>query len=218
MDATGIYAKQGFARRMGAGVRPALVLVDFTVGFRDPDLLGGGNVESAIPVARSLLDLARAHALPIAHTRIVYGVAPATLGMWARKVPALASLVEGSRAIEFVPELLPVAGELAVQKTQASAFFGTTFLPWLVGQGIDTIVLAGCTTSGCVRATAVDGISHGFRVLVAAEACADRAVHSHDNALFELDQKYADVLAAEEIGQVLARLARAGSPTDVVRS
>lgn len=199
MDSTGIYARQGFAHPLGFGNAPALVLVDFTAGFRDPALFGGGNVEEAIPAARRLLQAARELRLPVAHTRIAHAPGKENDNLWARKAPRLRELVDGHPAAEFVPELAPLPGELVVTKTQASAFFATPLRGWLAERRADTVVLAGCTTSGCVRASAVDAISHGLFTIVAGDACSDRAPDSHATALFELAQKYADVLAADAI-------------------
>jgi maleamate amidohydrolase len=108
-------------------------------------------------------------------------------------------LTETHPAGQVVPELAPRAGEYMVRKTQASAFFGTGLGPWLVQQGVDTLIVTGCTTSGCVRATVVDSISHNFRTIVARDCVGDRALGPHEANLFDMGQKYADLMERDEI-------------------
>jgi maleamate amidohydrolase len=120
-------------------------------------------------------------------------------GIFATKQPRLLILTERHPAGQVVPELAPRAGELIVRKNQASAFFGTGLAPWLVQQGVDTLVVAGCTTSGCVRASVVDAISWNFRPIVARDCVGDRALGPHEASLFDMQQKYADVLVRDEI-------------------
>lgn len=204
-----IYQKQNFGNRVGIGRRAALVVVDFTVGFNDPALFGGGNIDPAIKRTIGLLQFFRDKRLPVAFTRVVYADDGSDAGVFALKAPALRTLTEASPAGQVVPELKPASGELVVRKTQASAFFGTGFGPWLVQQGADTLVVAGCTTSGCVRATVVDSVSHNFRTIVARDCVGDRAMGPHEASLFDLGQKYADLMERDEIIAEISRLARA---------
>jgi maleamate amidohydrolase len=190
----GVFARQGFAQPAGFGARCAVVLVDFTVGFRDPGQFGGGRVEEAIVAATLLLDVARELEAPIAHSRIVFGDDGAGAGAWALKVPALRALTEANPATHFVAELAPREGELVIRKRAASAFFDSPLSTWLKARGVDTVVVAGVTTSGCVRATVVDAVSHDLRTVVVADGCSDRYPPSHDMSLFEMQQKYADVM------------------------
>src|ERR671919_2823445 len=155
-----VYKKQNFGNRIGIGRRAALVIVDFTVGFNDPALFGGGNIDPAIKRTMGLLQFFREKRLPVAYTRVVYADDGSDAGVFATKAPALRSLTEDAPAGQVVPELEPRTGEYMVRKTQASAFFGTGFAPWLVQNGVDTLVVTGCTTSGCVRASVVDSVSH----------------------------------------------------------
>jgi maleamate amidohydrolase len=194
-----IYAHQGFANVLGFGRKSAIIFVDFTVGFSDPEIFGGGNILSAIEASESLLKAGRELGVPICHTRIVYADDGSDLGVVAMKVPKVATLTESHPSGNFVPSLMPVTGEYVVRKTQASGFFGTGLAAWLTSRGADTLIVAGCTTSGCVRATVVDAASANFRPIVAADCCGDRALESHANSLFDLNQKYADVIDSAKI-------------------
>jgi maleamate amidohydrolase len=200
-----IYRQQNFGNRIGFGRRSALLIVDFTVGFNDPKLFGGGNIDAAVQRTVRLLEFFRSSALPVAYTRVVYAEDGSDAGVFCLKAPNLRMLTETHPAGQVVPELKPVAGELMVRKTQASAFFGTGLAPWLVQQGADTVVVAGCTTSGCVRASVVDALSHNFRPMVARDCVGDRALGPHDANLFDMQQKYADVLERDEIIAALSR-------------
>jgi maleamate amidohydrolase len=200
-----IYRQQNFGNRIGFGRRSALLIVDFTVGFNDPKLFGGGNIDAAVQRTVRLLEFFRRSALPVAYTRVVYAEDGSDAGVFCLKAPNLRMLTETHPAGQVVPELKPVAGELMVRKTQASAFFGTGLAPWLVQQGADTVVVAGCTTSGCVRASVVDALSHNFRPMVARDCVGDRAPGPHDANLFDMQQKYADVLERDEIIAALSR-------------
>ncbi len=199
MNETDIYRRQNFGNRIGFGARSALLIVDFTVGFNDPKLFGGGNIDAAIRRTVPLLAFFRANKLPIAYTRVVYADDGSDAGVFCMKAPNLKLLTESHPAGQIVPELAPRAGELIVRKTQASAFFGTGLAAWLVQRGVDTLVVTGCTTSGCVRASVVDAISFNFRPIVARDCVGDRSLAAHDANLFDMGQKYADILDAEEI-------------------
>ncbi len=198
-DTSGIYRRQNFGNRIGFGRLSALLVVDFTVGFNDPQLFGGGNIDAAIRRSVGLLAFFRKKALPVAFTRVVYAEDGTDAGIFGTKVPSLLILTEGHPAGQIVPELAPVRNEYVVRKTQASAFFGTGLAPWLVQQGADTLVVAGCTTSGCVRASVVDAIAYNFRPIVARDCVGDRALRPHEANLFDMGQKYADLLERDEI-------------------
>jgi maleamate amidohydrolase len=194
-----IYKRQGFANSVGIGERPALVLVDFVLGFIDPAHFGGGNIEPAIDRTVGLLAAARERGWPVAHTRVVYADDGSDAGAFARKAPGLLKLTETSPLSQIVAKVAPVAGELVVRKRQASAFFGTDFGSWLAWRRVDTLVVAGCTTSGCVRATVVDAVAHNLRTIVATDCVGDRAMGPHEANLFDMGQKYADLMSADEI-------------------
>jgi len=198
-DDLDIYKKQGFAQSIGIGAAPALVIVDFVIGFTDPAHFGGGNIAPAIARTVDLLALARARAWPVVHTRVVYADDGSDCGGFTRKVPALRRLTETSELSQIVPELTPAPGELILRKHNASAFFGTELAGWLASRRVDTLIVAGCTTSGCVRATVIDSCSYNFRTIVAADCVGDRALGPHEANLFDIRQKYADVMSVEEI-------------------
>ena len=207
MSELDIYTQQNFGNRLGFGRQPALVLVDFTVAFNDAAMFGGGNIDAAIKRTIGLLSEFRRHQLPIAFTRVVYAADGSDAGMFARKAPGLLALTEGNPASQIVPELAPRAGELVVCKTQASAFFGTGLGPWLTLRGVDTLIVTGCTTSGCVRATVVDALSYNYRPIVPRDCVGDRALGPHQANLFDLGQKYADVVSADEVIAALGKRA-----------
>jgi maleamate amidohydrolase len=166
-------------------------------------VFGGGNIDAAVKRTVALLEFFRRTGRPVAHTRVVYADDGSDAGVFAMKTPRLLMLTEHHPAGQFVPELAPAAGELVVRKTQASGFFGTGLAPWLTQRGADTVVIAGCTTSGCVRATVVDSTSLNFRTVVARDCVGDRAQGPHDANLFDMAQKYADVLDRDEIVSAL---------------
>ena len=196
---TAIYARQGFANPTGIGAAPALIVVDFVLGFTDPDKFGGGSIGPAIARTRALLAHARAKAWPVAHTRVVYADDGSDRGALVRKVPSLADLTETSPLSQIVPELAPAPGELVIRKRQPSAFFDTGLAGWLAFRRVDTVIVAGCTTSGCVRATVVDACSHEFRTIVVTDCVGDRAEGPHQANLFDMGQKYADLMTLEAL-------------------
>jgi maleamate amidohydrolase len=199
MTGDDIYRQQQFGQKIGLGRLPALLVVDFVNGFVDPAILGGGNIADAVTATRPLLDFFRAASLPVIFTRIVYADDGSDAGVWCRKVPRLRDLTENAPASQIVEDLAPRAGELVIRKTQASAFFGTHLGAHLIGAGVDSIVVAGCTTSGCIRASVIDAMSMNYRVNVAVDCVGDRAIGPHDANLFDMGQKYADLLTADRI-------------------
>ena len=199
MSELDIYARQGFAQKIGIGGAPALVMVDFVLGFTDPAHFGGGNINDAIEKTVDLLAFARKHGWPVAHTRVVYADDGSDAGAFTRKAPGLLKLTETSALSQIVDALRPIPGELVIRKRQASAFFGTEFAPWLLWNRVDTLFVTGCTTSGCVRATVVDAVAHNLRTIVVTDGVGDRAMGPHEANLFDMGQKYADLMTADEI-------------------
>jgi maleamate amidohydrolase len=198
-DDLDVYRAQGFGGRVGIGARPALCVVDFVNGFADPAMFGGGNIAPAIANTVGLLAAARRIGLPVAFTRVVYAADGSDDCAFVRKVPALTTLTEDAPASHVVPQLAPKAGETILRKTQPSAFFGTGYADLLRRQGIDTVIVTGCTTSGCVRATVVDAMSYDFRTIVARDCVGDRSLQAHDANLFDMEQKYADLMDSAAI-------------------
>ena len=203
-----VYARQGFGRSSGFGSRPALLIVDFVNGFKDPSQFGGGNIVDAIVATAPLIESARRARLPVAFTRIVYADASADAGVFCLKAPGLVELTEHASASQIVPELAPEPGEFIVRKTQPSAFFGTGLASWLVSKQVDTLIVTGCTTSGCVRASVVDAMSSNFRTIVATDCVGDRAIGPHDANLFDMGQKYADLMTGDEVAARISALSR----------
>jgi maleamate amidohydrolase len=211
-DDIDIYRAQGFGGKTGIGRRPALCVVDFVNGFVDPSLFGGGNIAEAVAQTVPLLAAARRHGLPVAFSRVVYAEDGSDDCAFVRKVPALAKLTERAPANQIVPELSPRPDETILRKTQPSAFFGTGYADWLKQRGVDTVIIAGCTTSGCVRATVVDSMSHDFLTIVALDCVGDRSLAAHDANLFDMEQKYADLIDSDAIIALLDR-----APTEARR-
>ncbi len=199
MDELDIYRKQGMGQSSGFGCTPALVLVDFVVGFTDPEHFGGGNIRSAVDTTQRLLAHARTLAWPVAHTRVVYADDGSDAGAFARKIPGLLKLRENDPLSQIVEVLSPRRGEHVIRKRNASAFFQTDLAAWLHWRRVDTLVVAGCTTSGCVRATVIDSVSHNLRTVVPVDCVGDRAIGPHDANLFDMGQKYADLSTADDI-------------------
>ncbi|NUB08938.1 isochorismatase family protein [Azospirillum sp. Vi22] len=194
-----VYERQGFGRSLGIQGRIGLLIVDFVNGFADPAVFGGGNIAPAIARTAQVLEKARAMGWAVAHSRIVYADDGSDGNVFSIKVPGMQTLTEHAAISAIVPELTPVPGELVVRKTVPSAFFGTGLAPWLTQRGVETLLIAGATTSGCVRASVVDAMCHGFRPVVMADCVGDRALAPHEANLFDIGQKYGDVVPAERI-------------------
>lgn len=204
MSDLAVYARQGFGGRIGIGAAPALLIVDFVNGFADPAVFGGGNIPAAIAATVPVLAFCRGRGIPVAHTRVVYAADGSDAGMFARKAPGLLRLTEDTPLSHIVPELAPVAGELVVRKLGASAFFETPLASWLRLKRADTLLVAGCTTSGCVRASVVDALQHNLRPIVLTDCVGDRAQGPHEANLFDMGQKYADLMESAEVMAALA--------------
>ncbi|KLU23566.1 N-carbamoylsarcosine amidase [Caballeronia mineralivorans PML1(12)] len=195
---SGVYKQQGFGTPLPVQGNIGLLIVDFVVGFADPKTFGGGNIAPAIERTVHLLAAARRHGWPVAHSRIVYAADGSDDNVFSLKVPGMATLTEDHPNSAIVPELTPARGELVVRKTVPSAFFGTQLAPWLSQRAVQTLIVAGAVTSGCVRASVVDSMSHGFRPLVVSDCVGDRAIGPHDANLFDMQQKYAAVMTLDE--------------------
>jgi maleamate amidohydrolase len=188
------YERKGFANRSGYGRSPALVVVDFINGFTDPTTPLGGDFAWEITATRQLLEGFRRGKLPIFYTTIAYAEDMRDAGMFGKKVPSLAILQRGSPLIDVDKRMEPRLGEKILEKKYASAFFGTSLDIDLRLLGVDTVILAGCTTSGCIRASAVDAMQYGYHTIVVREAVGDRAAGPHEANLFDIDAKYGDVV------------------------
>lgn len=204
------YERGGFTKRLAPGNRPALLVVDFVRAYlrEDSPLFGGDGCALARTAAVRLLGAAREARIPVFHTNVEYDVGGCNGGVFFRKVPALATFERGRHPdlAAFAEGLEPVAGETVITKQYASAFFGTTLASTLTSMACDTVMIAGVSTSGCIRASAVDACQHGFVPLVVREAVGDRAPGPHEANLFDLQAKYAEVVSlADALGYLASR-------------
>jgi len=190
-----VYKKQGFGGQSGFGHRCALILVDFVNGFVDPELLGSQAIADACERTVELLNFSRQFGLPIAHTRVVFDEQGANHNVFTLRVPALKKLTENAFESQIVDSLKPLPTELVIKKQSASAFFSTGLSDWLTFHRVDTTLIVGCTTSGCIRASVVDSMQHNYKTIVVSDCVADRAQEPHDANLFDMQQKYADVMS-----------------------
>jgi len=200
----------GFHGRAGFGTRPALIVVDMSVGFTDPGSPLHCDLEEVVGAIAQLLAASRAARYPVLYTTVAYddaGKEAATV--FIDKVPALLTLEAGSRWVEIDPRLAPLPGEPVVRKLFASAFYKTPLASLLAAQQVDGVIVTGASTSGCVRATAVDALQHGYRVVVPREAVGDRNLAAHEANLYDIDAKYGDVLALEDVLEHLGQFALA---------
>lgn len=202
--AEALYAGQDLGQEMGLGDRPALLIVDFQLGFTDPASPIGGDMSAAIEATADLLAAARAAELRVWYTVVGYRPDLADAGVWPRKYPRLSALRLGTPAVRVDPRVAPSEVDVVVIKQYASAFFGTSLQSMLAAARIDSLIVAGCTTSGCVRATVVDGMQLGYRVVVAGDCCADRDEAPHQANLFDMRTKYADVVPSSQLITSLA--------------
>jgi maleamate amidohydrolase len=198
----------GFEGSLALGKRPALIVVDFVRAYliKDSPLYAG--VEDARLAAIDLLGLCRDVGLPVIHTNLSYQQGGRDGGVFFRKVPALRCFEQGASPELglFGKGLEPQPGEIVITKQYPSAFFATHLAPTLTSQGIDTVLIAGVSTSGCVRATAVDCCQHGFIPVVVREAVGDRAPGPHESNLFDIQGKYGEVLGIDDIRIYLQKL------------
>lgn len=198
-----------FDGKVGFGRNPAVVVIDFTLAYTTPGSpFFAEGVVRAVADTVPLLEAARAAGIPVIHTKVMYHPSGADGGWFVRKVPALRKLVPGEPLAEIDPKVAPLEEEVVIVKQYPSPFFGTPLAPMLATLGVDTLILAGCSTSGCVRAGALDGVQHGYRVIVPRECVGDRHDGPHDANLFDINAKYGDVVGRDEVIQYLANLAK----------
>lgn len=204
------YARGGFGQRLSPGRRPALLVIDFVRAY----LVEGSPLYAGVEQARTdcvtLLNAARAADIPIIHTNVVYQPGGRDGGVFFRKVPALTCFEAGAHPdlAAFAEGLEPQSGETVISKQYASAFFGTTLASTLTALAVDTVLIAGLSTSGCVRASTVDCCQHGFIPIVVREAVGDRAAGPHEANLFDLQAKYAEVAGLGDVVNYLRSLSR----------
>ncbi|MFW5834959.1 MAG: isochorismatase family protein [Pseudomonadota bacterium] len=189
-----------FDTAIGFGQRPAVIVIDFTNAYTtEGSPFFAEGVVRAVDATVDLLAVARKTGVPIIYTKVVYHPSGVDGGLFVKKVPALRKLVPGEPMAEIDPKVAPTDADLVIVKQYPSAFFATPLTSTLVGLGVDTLVLTGCSTSGCVRATAIDAIQNGFRVIVPRECVGDRHAGPHDANLFDINAKYGDVVGRDEV-------------------
>ena len=196
-----------YNRRVGFGARPALILIDFCQGYFDPacDLYAG--VEDALASALRVRAAAHVAGVPVVLTNVVYHPGGRDGGRFFEKAAPLRNFVRGNPMGAWPAGLAPRDDELVISKQYPSAFFATSLASTLTALGVDSVLLTGLTTSGCVRASCVDAMSHGFRTAVIADACGDRHSAPHEANLFDMNAKYADVVGEAEAVAFLEQLA-----------
>ena len=185
---------EGLAGTLRPGRRPAVLAIDLMRAYFDPASPLCLPSRDCLASAARVLAAARNNGVPVIHTRVEYAPDGSDGGVFVRKVRALEHFYGGGPMSELMPEVAPAEGELVITKQYASAFFGTSLASTLVASGVDTVVLVGVSTSGCIRASGVDAVQHGFLPLVVRDAVGDRTPETHDANLFDLQAKYAEVV------------------------
>ncbi|ASQ91996.1 isochorismatase family protein [Streptomyces sp. 11-1-2] len=207
-DTERTYDRAGFGAPVRRGDRPAIVVVDLTRGFTEDRFPSGADLTAVVGATSALIEAGRPAGVPVVFTTIAYTAAEATgdAVTWLHKARGMRALVEGSEEVTIDPRLPHGARDHVIAKKSASAFFGTTLASLLTGLGRDTVLVCGATTSGCVRATAVDAVQCGFSVLVPRECVGDRAAGPHEANLFDIQAKYGDVIGLEDAIAYLSAL------------
>ncbi len=208
------FRQRGFGLTIGFGRLPAVLVVDMIQAFTDPEAMLGANLDAQVLATQQLLDDARRAEVPILYSTVSYDKADSKdAGIWALKQKGVMTLRAGTSAVELDPRLRRMPGEGWLVKKYASCFFGTDLSSQLVSWGVDTLILAGCTTSGCVRATAVDALQEGLRPMVVRECVGDRSAAAHEQSLFDLQAKYADVVSLSQTRVYLESFVQSRTPS-----
>jgi len=189
-----------FDNKIGFGKSPAIVVIDFINAYTTPGAaFFGQGVVDAVKASVPLLSAARSKSVPIIYTKVLFHSSGADGGLFIKKVPALRAMVPGEPLAEIDPLVAPKPADIVIVKNYPSCFFGTSLASTLMGFGVDTTILIGCSTSGCVRATAIDAIQYGYRVIVPSECVGDRHQAPHDANLFDINAKYGDVMPVADV-------------------
>jgi maleamate amidohydrolase len=198
--------KKAYDNQVGFGRSPALILVDFAQAYFDKDCDLYAGVEDALASALRIREAAHQAGIPVVLTEVTYQEGGINGGRFFEKAKPLRAFIKGRKTAEFAEGLEPRPDEIVVSKQYPSAFFGTSLAPTLTSRGVDSVILTGLTTSGCVRASCVDSMSYGFRTSVVREACGDRHPAPHEANLFDMNAKYADVVSEETVMDFLQHL------------
>ncbi len=210
------YTRAGMVGRVGFGRSPAVIVVDFIKGLTDPAYPLGAEMDAAVEATARLLDVARAARVPVIFLTIGYHAHLRDAGMFILKAPGLKHQILGTPAVDIDPRLAPHADETVLVKKYQSGFFGTPLAAMLTAAGVDTCLITGCVTSGCVRATAIDSMQHGFHTILPVECVADRAAEPHEANLLDMDSKIADVVTLAETLGYLASLTESRRASEVM--
>jgi maleamate amidohydrolase len=201
------FKARGFGIKIGFGERPALIVIDMINGFTDATMPLGAPLESQLAAQKPLIDIAHERNIPVIFSTVIYNDHDLKdAGLWAIKMKGTLTLKAGTPAVEVDERLDMRPTDSLLVKKYASCFFGTDLVPRLLAGRADTLIITGCTTSGCVRASAVDACQIGFRPMVVREAVGDRSVAAHEQSLFDLNAKYADVVSLDDTLQYLATI------------
>jgi len=200
------YKAAGFGKELTFGKKPALLLIDFVQAYFDPKCALYANVEHALASALRVLDIARKKNIPIIYTNLSYQCGMKDGGRFFEKLNALNVFANGSNHGDWPEGVAPKENEFVISKQYPSAFFGTTLSSTLTAQSVDSVILTGLTTSGCIRATCVDAVSHGFTTFVVSDACGDRHQAPHNANLFDMQAKYAEIVDEGKIAKYLRKL------------
>jgi maleamate amidohydrolase len=192
-----IYERARLGQSVTLGTRPAVLVVDFSRGFTDPESTLGSDLTREVEATNRVLAVARERGIPVIFTTIGFEPNLKDASLWREKLPALEELIVGSKWVEIDPRLERREDETVILKKGPSAFFGTNLPSVLISQGVDTVVLCGATTSGCIRASAIDLLQYGYPTLVPGECVGDRAQEPHEANLVDIQAKYADVVSVE---------------------
>lgn len=203
-DTERLYADRNIGAKVGFGERPCLLIIDMANAFTDLSYKLGTDLSDVLAGIGGLLRAFRSAGRPVIYTTTAYEKDLRDAGTFGIKIPALAELQLGSKAVEIDPRISPLPDEMVLVKKFGSAFFMTNLAALLISQGVDTVVATGASTSGCVRASVIDACSYGFRAIVPVEAVGDRAEGPHWANLFDMDAKYADVVRVEDVIQAVA--------------
>jgi maleamate amidohydrolase len=198
-DTREIYERARLGQSVTLGERLAVLVVDFSRGFTDPGSTMGSDLTQEVEATKRLLAAAREREIPVIFTTIGFEPNLKDGSLWLEKAPGLAELIVGGKWVEIDPRLERREEEIVILKKGASAFFGTNLTSILVSQGVDTVIMCGATTSGCIRATAIDLLQYGYPTLVPRECVGDRAQGPHEANLVDIQAKYADVVSVEEV-------------------
>ncbi|MDM5334209.1 isochorismatase family protein [Ureibacillus composti] len=194
------FEERGFGKLFGLGRKPGLIVVDVINGFTNPEMPMGSDLTQQIEQINKLLNIMHELELPVMFTTISYDDKNAAdSGLWVKKMQGLNTLLAGTEAVEIDSRLDFRKGDSLISKKYASAFFGTDLVSRLNANDIDSVIIVGCTTCGCIRATAVDALQYGYIPIVVEDAVGDRSLASHSQSLFDLRQKYSDVLSTDDI-------------------